>query len=350
MNLLLLEYLKKQDLRFYNMDKSILINPLKEVVNLRPDVAQITWVMNNICSNQCTYCLPGLYAGTNHNYEWKNAKKFIEIVLKKYGKTHWSVSGGEPTMSPFFKEFIEIIKENGSSVGITTNGVKPVKYMSEIANNLHYIAYSYHPEYTDDTAFIEKVLTTNHISPSPIRVMMHANQELWDKSMKFINRIRKNPTISYESVKVQPYPGVHKFAFDYTKEQLQWFNNPLASYQSNQPHFPRKPETIGVSSNYIDIHNNVVHSSQANAVEWINRKYTNFNKWSCNIGLESLFIGTTGDIERGNCLVGGYIGHIDKPDEVNWPTKPITCNIDLCHCATDVQISKKRPKNINPLI
>jgi hypothetical protein len=41
----------------------------------------LTWVMNNICTNACSYCHPNLHTGTNHNYDWDNAEKFINIVL-----------------------------------------------------------------------------------------------------------------------------------------------------------------------------------------------------------------------------------------------------------------------------
>jgi len=319
--------------------------PLRKITNKFPRTLQVTWVINNICSNACTYCLPGLYAGTNHNYEWENAKRFIYIVLDRYESSHWSISGGEPTMSPFFKEFIKIIRDSGNTVGITTNGVKPVKYQSEIAPYLHYITYSYHPEYTDDTSFIEKVLTTNFVSPSPIRVMMHADPLLWEKSKTFIKRIKKNPTITYESVKVQPYPGVPTKAFNYSEEQLKWFDLEDA-HRSNceYPKMVRDPENFNMEATLEDVEGKLFSTSNMNPVEWINRGLTDFNGWKCNIGLESLFIGTNGHLERGNCEVGGFIGHLDKPEDIKWPRKPITCNIHLCHCATDMFATKSAPR------
>jgi len=316
------------------------LQPLKKIVNLEPSTLQVTWVMNNICSNACTYCLPSLYAGTNHNYDWLNAKEFIRTVINRYKSSHWSVSGGEPTMSPFFPEFIRMIKDSGNTVGITTNGVKPVKYMEKIAHDLNYIAYSYHPEYTNDQEFIEKVLTTNPISTSPVRVMMHADPKLWDKSKALIKRLSKNPTISYESVKVTPYKGVAKYAFDYSPEQLEWFGDIKSSQFGRME--TQVDSSPAMKALLIDENDTAYDTDNISPVEWINQGLTNFNGWKCNIGLESLFIGTTGHIERGNCIVGGIIGHLDNPQEVQWPTKAVTCNVDICHCATDMFISKSK--------
>ena len=57
------------------------LSPLKKVRNNHPDVFQVTWIINDICSNSCSYCLPALFAGTNHGYDWNNAKMFVKHIL-----------------------------------------------------------------------------------------------------------------------------------------------------------------------------------------------------------------------------------------------------------------------------
>jgi hypothetical protein len=81
--------------------------------------------------------------------------------------------------------------------------------------------------------------------------------------------------------------------------------------------------------------------SPANCVDFINSGMTNFNGYSCDIGLKSLFISFDGDIFLANCMIGGSIGNINDPDNIQWPVSPVICNKDLCHCTSDVNISKR---------
>jgi organic radical activating enzyme len=72
----------------------------------------LTWIINNICNNHCAYCPPILHTGKNHHYEWEKAKEFLYRLFSHYPRIHCSISGGEPTLSPFFKELVEIFYEN----------------------------------------------------------------------------------------------------------------------------------------------------------------------------------------------------------------------------------------------
>jgi organic radical activating enzyme len=74
----------------------------------------LTWITNNICNNHCAYCPPILHTGKNHHYEWEKAKEFLYRLFSHYPRIHCSISGGEPTLSPFFKELVEIFYEKAS--------------------------------------------------------------------------------------------------------------------------------------------------------------------------------------------------------------------------------------------
>ena len=124
-------------------------NPIVKIQAKFPDTLQLTWILNNICTNKCSYCIPELYAGKNHHYEWDNAKIFVELLLEKYKNIHCNISGGEPTMSPFMIELAKKFYDNGHTAGITSNGVRTVKYFTKLSKYLNYIVFSYHPEYGD---------------------------------------------------------------------------------------------------------------------------------------------------------------------------------------------------------
>jgi len=326
------------------------LSPLKKVRNNHPDVFQVTWIINDICSNSCSYCLPALFAGTNHGYDWNNAKMFVKHILDTKKRSHWSISGGEPTMSPFFKEFVKMVYDAGSTVGMTTNGVKPTYYLVDIAPYLSYIAFSYHPEFTDDNQLIEKILSCSLYTFSSVRVMVPANQPLWDKSMKFIKRLSKMKSITYESVKVLKFDDntghFDPNTQDYTEDQLKFFDNRISKGGLNDPNRLVKQKPVPIDATFYQVDNQETTHHKNNAVEYINRGFGNLKGWSCSAGIESVFIGANGRVQSANCGNDGEMGHIDKPDEILWPRENTICKLDLCHCATDFILSKHKINQI----
>lgn len=312
--------------------------PIKEVKNNFPDVFQLTWVINNICSNSCSYCVPDLHAGTNHYYEWENAKIFLSELFKRHKKIHCSIAGGEPTMSPFFPDLCKMFFDNGHTLGITSNGVRTERYYSEISPYLNYICFSYHPEYDNNNDLLTKAKVCIPNTKVTIRVMMHP--KYWERSIAFFNLCKENKNIAVETVKVLPWGQVDKSTIDYSEEQLLWFNSNDTRNMDPIIYLDNK-EFANIGSDFHLIDGSI--DKQADAVDYINEGLSDFYNWKCDIGLEHLFIWADGGIRRGNCQVGGWIGNINDPNNIQWPTEPIICNQHLCHCATDVLMSKRNP-------
>ncbi len=85
------------------------------VIQKDSSLMHLTWMINNICNNKCTYCLPELNSGKGHHYKWENAKKFLELLFEKYPKIHCSVTGGEPSISHFFPELVKFFNSNSTA-------------------------------------------------------------------------------------------------------------------------------------------------------------------------------------------------------------------------------------------
>jgi hypothetical protein len=314
---------------------------IKEIKNNYPDVFQLTWVVNNICSNKCSYCVPGLHSGNNHGYEWENAKIFLEELFKKYKKVHCSIAGGEPTMSPFFPDLCKMFYDNGHTLGMTSNGVRTKEYFEGIAPYLNYICFSYHPEFDDNNDLLYKAsICMNHTNVT-IRVMMHP--KYWERSINFFNRCLENNHIMVEAVKVLEWGQTDLSTIDYSEEQLNWFNENITRNVNPIILLSNKKEGKIGSSFYLE---DGTVDKFANAVDYINEGLTDFYGWKCDIGLEHFFIWADGAIRRGNCHVGGIIGNINQPNNIQWPTEPVTCNQHLCHCSTDVLMSKRKDQTI----
>ena len=295
----------------------------------------ITWIINNICPNACSYCPSSLHTGQNHHYDWENARRFFQILFEKYPRVHCSIAGGEPSVSPFLPELVKIFYDNNSTVGMTSNAAKTVAYWKDIAPYLTYVCFSWHPEFVDDK-FLEKAQAVAEHTPVTIRVMMHPAH--WDKCVEAYYKFVDTPGVEVENVRVLNWGSdTDQSASSYTPEQLAWFDNNPRQDKMNTSEVYSKKLNPGIGA---DFQLDTGEFERKHTVDYINRGMTNFKGYKCEIGLKSLFISWDGKIRRGNCSEGGHIGNIDDPDNIQWPEEPVTCSLNICHCTTDVEINK----------
>lgn len=320
----------------------------KRLIAIRQEepVMQITWVINNICTNACSYCPAGLHNGTNHHYDWENAKRFCNMLLDKYPKINLSIAGGEPTVSPYLPDLLEMFYSRGHGISLTTNGARSVRYYEKISKNINSISFSFHPSF-EDPKFLEKALAANEYTRVSVRVMM--DTRYWDRCIDFYNKALTHPGISVEAVRIQDWSVPTTEGRDYTEEQLRWFEGRPTRYPS------RDYELSVTNQHRLSVKGLKMRSlfykddgtvESISPILIINEKLNDFCGWVCNIGLESLFIHYDGDIQRGNCRQGTptrIIGNINRPEEIQWPVDPEICLQRECHCSTDVLITKWNP-------
>lgn len=300
----------------------------------------LTWIINNICTNRCSYCPKDLHTGTNHNYDWENARKFFLMMFDKYPKIHCSVAGGEPSVSPFLPELVKIFYQRGHTIGITSNAAKTVNYWNDISPYLNYISFSYHPEFSD-TKFIDKVKAASEHTAVTARVMMHPKH--WDHCLETYNKLLAIDTILVEVVRIIDWGGgSDPNASIYSQQQIDWFTDNAykglnrSGYSIHYMNKGFRPAEIGARFYFNDGKNERADS----VVALINQGLTNFYGYECEIGLKSLFINHEGYVFLGNCAIGGPIGHINDPTHIRWPKRSVICTKTLCHCTTDVAINK----------
>lgn len=341
------------------------ITPVSEIVKVEPAIAKpvvykhrnvveirnrnnpliLTWVINNICTNHCSYCPENIHTGKNHHYDWTHAKTFIDTCFERYGNVHCSIAGGEPTVSPFFKDLIGLIYDKGGTVHLTTNLVRPLEYWQDIAVKFNSIAASYHPEFMNaekEEEFIKKIKFIARFTALSVRVMMLPS--LWDQCMSFYKRLIENNNGGYsvEMVRILPNFGVGEdyCTIDYTPEMELILNTtPL---QSSTFYPPEANDRKGPQSSTIVYDTGGTSELDYRKATYLeNNKAANFQNWTCDVGLESLFVHYNGKVQRGNCGVGGIIGNITDLGNLKWPTDSVICNKDICHCSADLVLSKR---------
>lgn len=311
----------------------------KKLIQIRQTerVMQLTWVINNICTNHCDYCPPTLHAGKNHHYEWEKAKSFITRLINHYPEIHCSISGGEPTVSPFFPELVNMFYEAGHTVGITTNGSRNARYWAEIAPKLSYICFSYHPSH-HDPELLNKVRASAEYTQCSVRVMM--DSRYWGQSMQFYKECLDIPYITVEPVRILPEMADRHVGDDYTDEQNKWLSTtPVRQPKIKVMHTANPTWRSGKtqSSFYYD-DGSIDLWGDTNYI--ISSGQNDFRGWACNIGLESLFVHFDGWVKKGNCYQGGTLFHIDQHENYDLPMNAELCTQKICHCGTDVLISK----------
>jgi organic radical activating enzyme len=310
---------------------------MKKIIKVVQDNQQLmhlTWVINNICPNSCSYCPEVLHNGKNHHYNWDNARKFFKLLFERYPVVHCSVSGGEPSVSPFFKEIVEIFHTSGHTIGLTSNAAKPVRFWNEVSPYINYICFSWHPEFPDED-FIAKVIHASKNTFVTVRVMMHPLY--WDKAVEMFYKVKSLPHSFAEPVRIVDWGTKDKTIFNYNEKQLDFFIKESEGYYVDQLHLAHiKPAEI-LSTYYF---NDGTTEQKANANNYVNNGMTDFSGYTCEVGLKTLFISYRGDVYLGNCMIGGPIGNIDDPNNIKWPMSPTICNKKLCHCSSDINVNK----------
>lgn len=309
-------------------------------IRQRDSVLQLTWFINNICTNHCDYCPPVLHNGTNHHYEWERARSFLTRLMDRYEKINCILLGGEPTVSPFLNEAIEMLHSRGHTVSLTSNGVRTAEYWQNIAPKVNNVSLSYHPAYGIEN-FFEKVEAIGKHTIVGVRVMFDSRH--WDKAMEFYNQCLKVPYLRVEAIRVlSEIAGGHTIGSDYTPDQLAWLSitpsrqglNSIVELKKKNPKW--KQLYTGAIFSYDDGSND----QHGDANHLISTEQTFFNGWACSIGVESLYINFDGRVRKGNCRQGGDLFHINSHENHKLPAEGEICVMDRCTCPTDIIVSK----------
>jgi len=325
----------------------------KKIVGVKNEQRVIvTWILNDICNYSCRYCPSSLHNGKNHLFNWEQIEPFLDKMFEHWdGKyINFSLSGGEPTMSPFFPQMVQKIHSLGGNVGITTNLARTPRFIKENFKYLTYAACSFHPaqEFANGTAkdYLDRIRIATMQTMVSLRIMM--DPLYWEETLEFIDQAKKTTTARIELVYIDDQYGSSRTKLakiNYSEEQNQFFKN------FKQVETRSSPDNISVTNpiyrpfppwsptaTFSDGSRAIIDNEQ----ELINRGQTNFYDFNCNIGVESLFIHQNGHIKRGNCDVGGVIGTVKDFDQLNWNTlsNPVICNSLRCHCGADISISK----------
>ena len=309
----------------------------------------ICWFLHNHCNHRCSYCHESNWNGSFQWLALAHVKSFVDQVRKHYGRrrTLISFTGGEPTLWPDFEECVKDLSSDGFELGMTSNGAKPLEYFERIAPHFSWISLSFHPEFTRTEKFLTLIDRLSGLTSLSVRIMLPFDDKLARRSIHFREELERafhdskiRGRVHVELVKtVEGFGTILTSPLEYQGQSREALSRwPPKSLLRDGVIEPRNDNLL---DSYMTHQRGAQNSRQLNVSELIDANRVNFENWTCNIGLEQIFVGADGYVFRSGCGVGNRLGRLGH--RIDFPVHPVRCWKKFCHCGTDVAVSKVSP-------
>jgi len=341
------------------------MKPIKIVSTQQANILEIRWHPNNVCNYSCEYCWPGSHDGDypspkNLDLIIKNFNHMAEHYKTQLGKTkiHLKMGGGEPTLWKDLAKFIrEVKKNNDIYFTIISNGSRTLRWWKENGDLIDNAHLSFHIAQADADHMIAVADTLFEFNKKvTVKVLM--DRKHWQEGLDVIEYMKKNSkhkwfimtseVIEPETLKIAGIRVVSNTDIQLTPAQKGFLKNPLKRIPSllwfwkNIKLVFEGQIRLFESVMYFD--NNKKQKAKTNT--YINNGWTSFQGWSCDIGLENVYIDWAGSIQ-GSCGQTLYgldhnfnILDEDFVEKFNPELKPSICAIRNCFCVPETHVSK----------
>jgi organic radical activating enzyme len=313
--------------------------------NTDNSILRIELFFSNQCNYKCWYCFPGSNEGTHLWPELdlvvKNLSALLDYYKKNLNKKVFllHIIGGEPTLWKELGEFIKHFKENYNCIiSTSSNGSRTLRWWNEFGHYFDHVSLSVHHERVDPSHIV-KVADILYSKDVWVNAMVLMDPTHWDKCLRILNELK-------HSKKRWPITAstVDHHTSNYTDEQKRFFKNSLKRipwpwYYLKCKKLPHVLPTLYFSDN---TRKKVSHN-------WIKLNDQNkFKGWSCNIGIDTIYIDKIGLI-RGGCGSPVYnldsfynIFDLDFESKFNPDLVPTICKIDVCSGMPETHIRKHK--------
>lgn len=302
------------------------------------DYFVVNWCFFSICNYSCNYCPEILHDGKKLGQPLVDVKKFCKKVvnLKSDKKVFFEFTGGEITYYKHFYELFSFIKSIGGITGLISNGSRTLAFWEKNRDVIDHVCLSYHYGQSDPAHFYEVVKLLNENCMVHVNIMMLP--EKFDELLAFAEKISSE--FEQVGVSIQTlFEGISGDIFEYTPEQKRILDLPELPFKKNIIHANPPGKIITYYRGQMTRTDSNGNKEIVNPAELIAKRDNNWLGWQCNVGVENIVVDFNGNIRRGWCEVGGVIGSITDND-LQLPSRPITCTTTNCHCALDLMTTK----------
>lgn len=341
------------------------MKPIKIISTQKSNILEIRWNPNNVCNYKCEYCFPNSNTGDylspkNLDIVINNFKHLIRKYKTELGKDkiHFMMAGGEPTLWKDLAIFIrEIKKDNDVYVTLNTNGSRTLRWWKENGHLIDNAHLSYHISQADpdhmiavaDTLFefnkkvTVKVLMDRKFWQDGLDVIDHMKQKSKHKWFIMAGEVIDPEVDTFTNIKV-----VNSNDIALTHKQKGFLKNALKRIPSLIWMWKNRRLMFG---GQIRLYESTAHFADGKTVKaksntYINNTWNSFKGWSCDIGLDSVYIHWDGEI-KGSCQQTIYgLDHCFNILEETFIEKfnpefvPSICTKRNCFCSPETHISK----------
>ena len=340
--------------------------PIEILSTQNKEVLEVIWSPNNVCNFHCRYCFPGANHG-NHkspldvNLVIKNFNHMLAKYKEKLGKTkiHFKISGGEPTLWKDLDKFIEGIKEkNDVYLTLISNGSRTLRWWQQKGHLIDNVTLSFHTSEANVDHHID-VADIMFSLGKKTTVLVLMDPTNWDTCIEKIEYMKRNSKHKWFIQAAEVIEPTHVLIGKnvevknnerlYTNEQKQFMKNSLKRIPNIFwfiKNFNLFKKEIRIFESIAILNDST--KERARPQYYINKNYNKFYGWSCDIGLELVFINWDGEI-KGSCgqkIYGNKFSYniLDENfcDKFNPEFKPVICSISNCFCQPETHISKKK--------
>ncbi|WP_442505084.1 radical SAM protein [Novipirellula sp. SH528] len=310
------------------MKNAVSVSMLSDAASRKTNV---NWILGTACNYSCSYCPDSLHDGKVAWPKISDSIAFSEKVIEHYRVLDRSVtfvfSGGEPTAYKHLRKLLEAINCAGGEARLISNGSPGLDWWTSTASLLKSIVLSFHIEFAnrDKFAAVAKLLQD--------RLKTHINvtmvPERFDECLRNAEILSK----TCEQATITLKPLLIDFGSDlypYTDSQRKVLADSKLGDGGNE-----NPGKAMLKIEYED-----GSSERSSGSQIIAAGKNHWPNWSCEAGIESLAVDQFGEVSRAVCCQGGKLGNIN---ETQWtlPTSGIVCEKLVCHCISDINVSKR---------
>lgn len=329
------------------------VYPIKIVTTQPKNLVEVRWAVSNFCNFNCDYCYPDANAGTQKGPRdlttaLKNFNHLFREYKKKLGieRFNFIITGGEPTLWPPFGEFIQAMQEKHDVViTVMSNGSRTLRWWEEYGKYINDAVISFHSK-EGDLEHHTKMLNILARNEKRVTNMVLMDPDHWDKCVNAVEYFKEN---MHKDVFLQVKPLVDhaQLTITYTDKQIAyleeqskwmpsrlWFNRNLNSLINGD---------MRVFNSIVTLDDDTILRARTSTL--VNKGYTYFKGWNCNVGMESVFIDWNGNL-MGACsqkLFGldHYLNILDEDfSKTDIQFQPVICEQIRCVCQPDTHVTK----------
>lgn len=329
--------------------------PIKIQSTKSADAVEITWDITNSCNFHCRYCFPGANAGDfkitqNLDLLADNFHHLAEQYKTKLGKDkiYLKFGGGEPTLWKDFGDFLARLKEQNNNLylGVISNGSRTLRWWREYGHLIDNATLSLH---------IAEANLDHHIAVADIlmelgkkvTVLVLMDPARWDECVSAVEYMKANCKCRF-FIEVKTVVDVPGIVITYTEKQREYLVKEIK----------QMPGVLWFAKNISLIFNGLIKKYpsratldngkvlKATVAGYVSRGWNKFTGWTCDVGLDTLYIKWTGEMQGacGQCIfdLDTSFNILDTDFVAKFDPKMVSsiCQINRCDCQPETHITK----------